>query len=74
MSKIKNKDLIKIVNVPALLYEITGVTRTRATVYLWATKGRQSKYGTILKLRTVRRLNQLYTTRKWVENFIRDVA
>jgi len=64
------KDLIPMEKVPALITRLTGVSRTRATVYLWARKGRPDAHGQIAKLKTYRRLGQLYTTEEAVKEFI----
>jgi len=70
---VPSKDLIKLADVPALLLELAGVTRTKATVYLWANKGRPSYAGKRIKLQTTRKIGTLYTTREWVENFLRGL-
>ena len=70
----KNKDLIKLTDVPALLIELVGVTRTRATMYNWARWGAKAYDGRTIKLRTERRINTLYTTREWVEEFLRRLG
>ena len=72
--QVKNKDLIKIRDVPKLLLELTGAGRTRITVYQWVRYGRESYAGEKIYLKTVRRLGYLYTTRKWVEEFIRSLG
>ena len=69
-----NSELIKLGKAPAKVLELTGVTRTRETIYQWAKYGRNAQDGTMIKLRTVRRLGQLYTTQKWLEDFIRKLA
>lgn len=69
-----NKDLIKLDDVCKLLLELTGVTRCRATVYSWVTKGRENYVGQIIKLKTTRRLRRFYTTKEWVKNFIREIG
>ncbi len=72
--KPKNSDLIKLDDIPPIIYELTGVNRCRATIYNWAKKGRHAYDGTMLKLTTSKRLGRLYTTRAWVEIFIRKVG
>lgn len=71
--KPRNEDLIRLCDVPKLLTELAGVTRTRATVYLWSSKGIPGYDGTKVRLKTTRRLRRLYTTKEWVENFLREL-
>lgn len=70
----KNEDLIKLVEVPKLLLELTGVTRGRATIHHWVTYGRLNYTGEIIKLKSTKRLGRSYTTRVWVEDFIREIG
>lgn len=73
MSKLKNSDYIKLNQVPALLLELTGQTRTLATVYNWAEYGRPIDEGRIF-LKVSKRLGVLYTTREWVLKFIQEIG
>ncbi len=68
--KPKNADLIRLADVQAMIMELTGQTRSRATIYNWATKGRRGGDEQRIKLKTTRRLGVYYTTRKWVLEFI----
>lgn len=70
----KKANYIALKKVPDILVELTGVSRAQITVYVWATKGRISSQGTIVKLKTVKRMGRLYTTHDWVENFVRSVG
>lgn len=70
MPRPKIIDLIPLRKVPALLYELTGVTRKRATIYLWARKGIADAHGQVVKLKVYDRLGQHYTTKQEVINFI----
>lgn len=72
--QVKNNDLIKIRDVPKLLLELTGIDRTRITVYQWVRYGRESYAGERIFLETTRRLGYIYTTREWVEKFIRSMG
>lgn len=72
--KPKNEDLIKLVDVSKLLLELTGVTRKRATIYSWVSKGRVSYAGQIIKLKVSKRLGSYYTTRAWVLKFIEEIG
>lgn len=71
--KPKNKDLIKLGRVPAMILDLTGVYRGRATVYNWSKKGRINQNGQRVTLKTYKRLGQLYTTKQNVIDFIRDL-
>lgn len=70
----KREDLIRLIDVPALLTKLTGVTRSRATIYNWATKGRRGYANEDIKLKIVRRLGTMFTTKEWVEEFIREIG
>lgn len=72
--KPRNADLIKLDDVPALLLELTGVTRCRATVYKWSRYGRINYLSTNIKLKTTRRLGTYYTCRRWVLEFIEQIG
>lgn len=74
MPKPKIVDLIKLDKVCLILKELTGVTRTRATVYNWARKGRANAHGEIVKLRVYKRLGQIYTTHKAVIEFLEELG
>lgn len=66
--------LIKLGKVPALIMELTGVVRTRVTVYNWARAGRISAHGQRVKLRTDNRLGQLFTTKEDVIKFLQELG
>lgn len=71
----KNEDLIKLDDVPRLLLELTGVTRCRSTVYQWVVKGRLNYTDSaMIKLKVSTRLGRYYTTRAWVEEFIKAIS
>ncbi len=65
---------VKISAVPAILSELTGVTRKRCTIYNWANKGCRTADGRIVKLGLKTRLGQLFTSRRLIEKFIREVG
>ena len=69
-----SKDYIAISKVPALIMEIAGVARTKNAVYAWATLGRISADGRLVKMKTVKRMGRMYTTREWVDKFVRAVG
>jgi len=66
--------LIPLSEVPAILTTIDGIERTRQTVHNWATKGIKRGRSEPLILKTQMRASQLYTTRKWVLEFINAAA
>lgn len=62
--------LIKIVDVPLVVYELTGVKRTRTCIYEWIRIGRIGSDGERIKLKTIKQLGFLYTTHKWITEFV----
>lgn len=64
------KQLIKIADVPVLVLELTNLHRTRTCIYQWIKVGRINSDGERIKLKTTKRLGFLYTTRKWVKEFV----
>jgi hypothetical protein len=58
---------MKLAEVAAYVKEKTGVRRSRATVYLWATKGIGPDRR---KLRTEMKAGQMFTTAEWVDEFL----
>lgn len=67
--ELKDVEFITLGRVPAYLKQIEGVSRTRQAIHNWAVKG-FNKNGQIIKLKTVKRVRYLYTTRKWVRDFL----
>lgn len=74
MPRPKISDLIPLRKIPDLLYELTGVTRKQATIYLWSRKGIANAHGQIVKLKVFDRLNQHYTTKQALINFISELG
>ena len=72
--KPKNSDLIRLGEVPKLILELTGVVRVRSTIWSWTWKGRSSYSGQKIKLKTTKRLGMVYTTKTWLEEFIREIG
>ena len=68
------KQLVRLSDVPAILLELTGVTRTRGCVYKWAQDGRTSYDNVPIRLKTIHKMGQIFTTREWVEAFITKVG
>ena len=66
----RKEKLIEIRDVPKLIYELTGMVRTRTCIYSWINEGRVTYGGERIKLRTVHPLGHLHTTRKWIEEFV----
>ncbi|KKL55444.1 hypothetical protein LCGC14_2255390, partial [marine sediment metagenome] len=50
------------------------VTRCRNTIYGWAKKGCRTKDARMVKLKTVVKMNQMFTTKKNVIDFISEVG
>lgn len=55
--------------VPAYADREHDIEVTRQTVYNWAKKGKRGE-----KMRTVRRPTGLYTTKGWVDEFLRAIG
>jgi hypothetical protein len=72
--KPRNEDLIPVEKVPALVLELTGVTRGKPLIYSWIRKGRISQHGQIVKLKATKRLGTWFTTKEWLMNFINEVG
>ena len=66
----KIEDYIKIPDVLLLVKKITGQTRTRATAYNWIKDGKRSYSGEKVHLRAKKRMGQMYTTERWVRDFL----
>jgi len=69
-----NEKLIPLSAVPAILAELTGVTRSKATVYLWIKKGCRTYDGRIVMFPAKFHFGQWFTTRSEVVQFIGDVG
>lgn len=69
-----NKKLIPLSAVPSLIAELTGVQRSRGTIYSWAKKGCRTIDARVVKLKTIKKMNQLFTTKENVLKFIRGVG
>ena len=65
--------LIKLRDAPAVIKKLTGVTRTRKTVYNWMTKGCRAYSGGKIKLGHELRFGEYYTTRESLEKFFDSV-
>ena len=71
----KHCDLIKFKDVPALIYRIYGVKIVESKVHKWEKKGRRSGDGTrIVKLKTTKRIGRLFTTEKWIREFVKEIS
>ena len=69
-----DKKLIPLSTVPALLAELTGVTRSRQTIYSWTKKGCRTNDARMVKLEIIVRMNQTFTTKENVLKFIQEVG
>lgn len=63
---------MKMVEVMAFVIERTGMRRSRATVYNWATKGTTIR-GIPVRLRFEIRAGQMFTKVEWVEDFLAKI-
>ena len=73
--KIKpGEKFIPIVAARKLIFDLTGVQRCNSTIYKWAKKGCRTFDGRIVKLETVKKLKQIFTTKQAIETFIREVG
>lgn len=62
----------KMAAVPAYVMERTGIKRSRATIYNWATKGVAHSTGSV-KLRTETRAGQMFTKTEWIDAFLASI-
>lgn len=67
------KARIKLRDVPIVLFKLTGVKRTRRTIYNWMVKGRRSYAGVMVKLGHEKVFDEYYTTRGDIETFLNEV-
>ncbi len=65
--------LIPISEVSSLISELTGVWRFPVTIYRWTKIGCRTLDARMIKLATLSRSGQLYTTRDLVMKFIEEV-
>ncbi len=70
----KNEDLMTLNKVPAVLMDLIGVTRKRATIYQWVVKGRADTHGQIVKLKAYNRLGRYYTTEACLIEFLKAIG
>jgi hypothetical protein len=71
----KITDYITLTKAAEKVYELSGVTRKRGTVYKWAEIGRISaEHGKVVKLRVTNRLGRMYTTVDWLKKFIKEIS
>jgi cbb3-type cytochrome oxidase cytochrome c subunit len=74
MEPVKSIIYFALSKVPAKIKALSGVTRSRMTIYNWAHTGRIDQQGTIRKLQTVTRCGQIYTTEEWLTEFMRNMG
>lgn len=67
------KQYIKICEMPDILYNLVGITRTRTCIYEWIRVGRINSNGERIRLRTIKRFGFLYTTFTWVKEFVESL-
>ena len=66
--------LIPLSGVPLKIVELTGVMRSRATIYLWVNKGCRTLDGRRVFLKTVTRMGQLFTDEDKIKKFVQEVG
>lgn len=64
---------MRLAEVVAYVLEKTGVKRSRATIYNWATKG-VNVSGEMVKLQTETKAGQMFTKAEWVDAFLARVS
>ena len=69
-----NEKLVPLIDVPRIIAELTGVQRCKGTIYKWAKNGCRTHDGRIVKLESVKRLGQIFTTQENIETFIEGVG
>ena len=66
--------LVPLSAVPAIFATLTGVTRSKATIYLWTRKGCRTYDGRIVMFPARMKLCQWFTTQSEIETFIEEVG
>ncbi len=66
--------LVPISAVSSLILKLTGIQRHPSTIYRWTKVGCRSLDARVVKLTTISRAGQLFTTRDLVEKFIDEVG
>jgi len=61
--------LLKINDAPAYIERKYGVEVTRQTMYNWIRRGVRGE-----KLRSTRKVNKLYTTEGWIDDFVDRIS
>ena len=74
MGRIRTEDYISLQAASDYIYGITNIRRKTNTLVVWSLKGLLGQHGTRVKLHTVRRLKRKFTTKEWVDNFLREVG
>ena len=69
-----NEKLIPLSAVPAILATLTGVTRSKPTIYNWVRYGCRTTDARIVKLPAQMKMGQWFTTQKDIEEFIEEIG
>ncbi len=69
-----NKKFIPLSAVPAILATLTGVTRSKPTIYNWVRDGCRTTDARIVKLGASIELGQWFTTMPQIEAFIEEIG
>ena len=70
----RRDDLIKLCDVPKIILKKTGIKRSRVTVYNWCRNGIRAYDHRLVRLKTERRLKQIFTTEEWIMKFLEDIS
>ena len=74
MGRPKIEDYISLPQASDYIYGITGIRRKANTLVKWSLDGLISQHGARVKLRTVRRLKRKFTTKEWVDIFMKEIG
>jgi len=69
-----NEKLIPLSAVPAILAQLTGVTRSKPTILNWVRFGCRTIDADIIKLPARKKLGQWFTTLPEIKKFVEDVG
>ena len=69
-----DEKLIPLSAVPAILATLTGVTRSKPTVYNWVRDGCRTIDARIVKLGASIKLGQWFTTMPQIKKFIEEIG
>lgn len=74
MARPKTTDYLTMEEATKKVYELTGVTRKKSSLYKWAKEGRYNRVHKIVRLRTNKKLGTQFTTEAWLKKFIEEIG